>query len=389
MKKFSVLLIVLFGFMSFMASCAEDDKKVEEIVEKKWEEDTRFFRNSKILLNSGISDDKLIVVGINTYSVFENNYEYEPHNYVSSTYYSFDYKPVIHTRKQIIAHALTSKMKNSDFMFDFPLMNENDSWPNFLDFDLNKLDEYSENAYITHINDYRYEFGAFNNQDQFLVIVNDNYISDSNEKIYTNSFALMDLNIDENTTVYLSNDPKDYLIMNPEIKNIEFPSVDEGVRIPNLIYSFNEYFFVKFNSDNLWRISPNGELIEISDNFDSKSIMFDFDNILYYSSYKSIYKSLDNGLTWELVGDIFPSIERGTFFKVNGSLYWYIYSQIFSVEIGTNGFTITELDNSGLEGYEITSITEFQDRVYVTTLSGLFYKSIEDFLEPKKIETEE
>jgi hypothetical protein len=280
-------------------------------------------------------------------------------------------------------------MKNSDFMFDFPLMNENDSWPNFLDFDLNKLDEYSENAYITHINDYRYEFGAFNNQDQFLVIVNDNYISDSNEKIYTNSFALMDLNIDENTTVYLSNDPKDYLIMNPEIKNIEFPSVDEGVRIPNLIYSFNEYFFVKFNSDNLWRISPNGELIEISDNFDSKSIMFDFDNILYYSSYKSIYKSLDNGLTWELVGDIFPSIERGTFFKVNGSLYWYIYSQIFSVEIGTNGFTITELDNSGLEGYEITSITEFQDRVYVTTLSGLFYKSIEDFLEPKKIETEE
>jgi len=40
------------------------------------------------------------------------------------------------------------------------------------------------------------------------------------------------------------------------------------------------------------------------------------------------------------------------------------------------------LDNSGLEGFEITSVNEYNGRAWVTTLSGMFYKDLKDFFTP-------
>jgi hypothetical protein len=41
------------------------------------------------------------------------------------------------------------------------------------------------------------------------------------------------------------------------------------------------------------------------------------------------------------------------------------------------------IDNKGLEGNEITSVNAFNGKVYVTTLSGLFYIPQDQFLRYK------
>ncbi len=48
--------------------------------------------------------------------------------------------------------------------------------------------------------------------------------------------------------------------------------------------------------------------------------------------------------------------------------------------IDANGIRRRELVNDGLAGNQITSVCRFRDRVYVTTLSGVFYKPYRDFL---------
>ncbi len=48
--------------------------------------------------------------------------------------------------------------------------------------------------------------------------------------------------------------------------------------------------------------------------------------------------------------------------------------------IDANGISRRELVNDGLAGNQITSVCRFRDRVYVTTLSGAFYKPYRDFL---------
>jgi hypothetical protein len=51
-----------------------------------------------------------------------------------------------------------------------------------------------------------------------------------------------------------------------------------------------------------------------------------------------------------------------------------------TIEIDGNGLSSRELVNGGLAGNQITSVCRFRDRVYVTTLSGVFHKPYRDFL---------
>ncbi len=48
--------------------------------------------------------------------------------------------------------------------------------------------------------------------------------------------------------------------------------------------------------------------------------------------------------------------------------------------MGNEGFTdVRELVNDGLAGNAITSISLFNNKVYATTLSGVFTKELEEF----------
>lgn len=102
------------------------------------------------------------------------------------------------------------------------------------------------------------------------------------------------------------------------------------------------------------------------------------------------YYSTDDGESWSVLTDYdqpdsFYNLNSLYYRELNGDLYGTIRSQIFKVSITPNSFMLDELDNSGLEGHEITGISSYyQDSlVMVSTYSGAFYKPLADFLKPK------
>lgn len=109
-----------------------------------------------------------------------------------------------------------------------------------------------------------------------------------------------------------------------------------------------------------------------------------------YTDLTDSYYSTDDGESWSVLTDFtqpdsFFNLNRLYFRELNGDLYGTNRSQIFKVSITPNSFMLDELDNSGLEGHEITGISPYQkdSLVMVSTYSGAFYKPSADFLKPK------
>jgi len=68
----------------------------------------------------------------------------------------------------------------------------------------------------------------------------------------------------------------------------------------------------------------------------------------------------------------------------NGLLIATYNDQMFKVELSEKELKLIELDNSGLDGNKITSIARFRDKIYLTTLSGVFYRGEDKFLTYKQ-----
>ena len=120
--------------------------------------------------------------------------------------------------------------------------------------------------------------------------------------------------------------------------------------------------------------------------------MFEVEDKLYGLTFRfsesKLYES-ENGLSWNYLGILDNSFRLLNYSTVDGKTIAYYYSQIFQIERSDSGFDIKELSVEGLFGHRITSITEFKGRVYVTTLSGVFYKDLEDFWIEKEEVAEE
>ena len=64
-------------------------------------------------------------------------------------------------------------------------------------------------------------------------------------------------------------------------------------------------------------------------------------------------------------------------------LIGYRNDQLFRIKLEPGSKTV-ELANAGMEGHWITSVSLFKDRVYLTTLSGVFTKNLSDFIKLKE-----
>lgn len=143
-------------------------------------------------------------------------------------------------------------------------------------------------------------------------------------------------------------------------------------------------FFVAGN-DFTFRIDSNGEKALVLD-----KTLFHIvkkDNLMYGFGYRHMYTSTDHGLTWTQRYEISSNISMLTnITKVSGRIVGYRYAQVFEFNPGVSELEIRELDNDGLDGKLITSISAFQDSVYVTSLAGVFYKSLDEFFVDKAVE---
>lgn len=75
--------------------------------------------------------------------------------------------------------------------------------------------------------------------------------------------------------------------------------------------------------------------------------------------------------------------------KIDDKIIGYCNSQIFelNIKIDANKYelSLTELDNDGLEGKIITSVSKFDNKIYLTSFSGVYYKDYDDFFVKKEI----
>jgi hypothetical protein len=143
------------------------------------------------------------------------------------------------------------------------------------------------------------------------------------------------------------------------------------------IYVIDSNIFISSFNNGLYRLDASGNIQRINDLAFNGS-MFKFNGKLYAGVY-GLYESTDNGSTWKNLGN---DTDYGVAFRsfiINKTPYFLLGSGINYgtgiTRIASNAFGnlyYEVLDTDGLENNQITSLTLFKDKLYATTLSGVY-----------------
>jgi len=141
------------------------------------------------------------------------------------------------------------------------------------------------------------------------------------------------------------------------------------------VYHFFNHYFV--GSSKTYRTSDNGTATVCF----SRDIynMFQIGSYLYGISWGTVVRSTDQGVSWNEIGKISSSFEILSYIQAEGSIIAFRNSQLFRITLNDSVDTIEELENDGLDGHEITSISCYRNEMYVTTFSGVFSKPAQEF----------
>ena len=103
----------------------------------------------------------------------------------------------------------------------------------------------------------------------------------------------------------------------------------------------------------------------------------------YYATSISgnIYETTNNGETWSLQFTINP---RGTaIFNFDNNLIAIYQSQLWQVTLGATSISFKEIVNDGLTGKTITGLVKCNNKVWITTNGGVFYRPYNQFYQFK------
>ncbi len=145
--------------------------------------------------------------------------------------------------------------------------------------------------------------------------------------------------------------------------------------------SYDSTFVVSTESATYF-VTSNGSLSKVLDTPIYRE--FYYDGKFYGIGFKDIFTSLD-GKSWTLIGT-HDGLDAPEYKNIDGRVVAYWFDNLYEIIIDETGFNSVELENDGLEGNLITSISKFNSQVYVTTRSGVFFREIEDFFVEKKQE---
>ena len=357
MKTFlPVLLICLL-----LLGC-EREKIVIREVEKEynWKQHPAFQYALISQLNSFATEDYLFILGPNNFSRIAAADALDPIDAAMSG------SNVFHIANQW-EQPQSKPPVGSDFFIDLSNINSQLSLTQTLNpangamkFKVSDLDNTFSRFYTVHYADG--ETAAINNKNQVLIPYHAGGLSDIKLLFIDTKIVLPGQSWSRIDTV------KTKIIEPPH--DIHFQSIRN-------IQSIADLFFVAGN-DFTYRINSNGEEALVLE--DPLFHVVEKDNMMYGFGFRHMYTSADRGLSWTQRYEIPSSISLLTnITKVSEKVVGYRYAQIFEFEPGISSLGIRELDNDGLDGKLITSISAFQDTVYVTSLAGVFYKSLDNF----------
>jgi len=146
--------------------------------------------------------------------------------------------------------------------------------------------------------------------------------------------------------------------------------------------TIGDHFFI--TTDNkVYRMETDGQYQEVLDERLYK--IFEIGNQLVGLGWSDVFVSSDQGLSWAARSPSNLPVDLN-FTNIGDRVVAYRYAQLWEVVLENDALTFNELDNDGLDGRSITSVNDFGDQVYVTTLSGVFNKSFAEFFVAKEVE---
>ncbi len=174
---------------------------------------------------------------------------------------------------------------------------------------------------------------------------------------------------------------------NTMVKTVS-PAMPQNVSSVYFITSYDHAFFVNLGHE-LFHIDSLGLMKKVLEQ-DIHQMVKLSDSLVAFGTNNQTYLSVDQGNTWKT----FLKIPETNFVGATAADYnfevinqhiiaypKYNIGKLYHVYIKDNMFQADTIASDGIDKKNITSITAFNDKVYVTTLSGLFYKDKEKLLQ--------
>jgi hypothetical protein len=353
MKK----LIVFVGCVLLLVSC-KDGEKVYIEKEYNWKKHPEFECQNAILLNSYATDERLFVFGQTAFSSLETNLNNEK----VSHYKLYKEQPAL------VKLAITADYFVNLFTFDNGYLELNSTinpYRGKLYFRMQEIDSTFHNFY-------------------YAPLVNSMIINENNQLLipystYKNSstqikFELIDVRTNYNNGYFAVDTIK--------TKIIEIPDIHQNSI--NAIESIGNSFIVTMHTK-VYRIDSTGNIVEVLENQNISKIIRTGGK-LYGFIQNKVFISQDDGLSWN-EAFTFQNIQSNfhylNYAKVDEKVIGYRDDRLWEINISDTELSAKELDNDGLDGKTITSVSQFDGKVYFTTLSGLYYKALDGFFKHK------
>jgi len=223
-------------------------------------------------------------------------------------------------------------------------------------------------VYSHFINYWSSECMKINSENQILIPYNtsDNSVS----------FQLIDMKINTDDKYWIDDTLKTKKI------TISSGSPQTNLTFVYSLFSNKDYYFATL--ENAYKIKSDGSFSKILDGRVSK--FFHKNDTLYSLVSGFIYQSTNDGDSWINIGAIpqnFDMLNYLDYYLVNNEIIGTYNAQLFHLIINKNTLTVKEIDNDGLVNNSITSVSKYHDKVYVTTLSGVYYINYKDFFNYK------
>lgn len=371
----NLLLLVLAGF--FLTGC-EKEKIVIIEVEKdyNWKMHPNFTYNQAVQMNSYSIDDYLFLYGLYSLSVIGPNLiGNHPIDTISGAWITNYAHWVNNQHSQykfpISKNFLIEYETDADFF-----RKDNKLWfvPTGNPFTGNTTFTFSLKDIDTSF--VRYSFPSYtqgvciaiNNNDQALIP----YYGVGGYKL-----ALVNVKVNSNSNISLDT-------LMTKIITLNHFNAYNALKIQ----SIDKYFFLTTVSKT-YRINSAGDITGVYD-YRFHDIIEKQDSLFAvgYNNRLQHYEwvcSMDKGISWNTVANIPGEFSWLSYTLINERIIGFRNSQIWEIKRKSTGFEAIELDNSGLDGKMITSITFFKDNIYVSSLSGIFYRNLDSFFDVKEI----
>ena len=362
--KYAIALIIIVIF----CSCEKEIVTEYRETPVAWHQHSELKPQEKYILNGAVINEELHLIGRGIFTRVDT-----ANSAFSSIWLVYDYQDIKIPMSDILM--LTAENDNKEGQIEFVYIpglledgyNKANNFVKILDMDASflKFDYFSQSQNI--------EFGSYNNDYQMLLP----YLGNPGK--YSFMLISFDININPNTS--LTSDDRYINIEGSKI--ISIPKENQALANPFAVYSIGKDFIVS-NGKLTAKIYSDGTYKVINDPQFYPIRFFELEETLYaVNAHSGIYSSTDSGENWRITYE--TDAFAGTFMYtvVNNRIILSKGSSIFEMRFNEDGFETVELENDILEGNYITSINALNNKVYISTLSGLFYRNISDFFTPK------